>query len=59
MQVIHRIDAVVNENIYTVYDLHKYYTGNIKFKPEFNKLEVISLFLEKIKGINEVATESR
>ena len=53
------IDAVVNENIYTVYDLHKYYTSNIKFKPTFNKLEVISLFLEKIKGINEVATESR
>ena len=53
------IDAVVNENIYTVYDLHKYYTNNIKFKPEFNKLEVISLFLEKIKGINEVATERR
>ncbi len=42
------IDAVVNENIFTAYDLHKYYTSNIKFKPEFDKLEVITLFLEKL-----------
>ena len=53
------IDAVVNENTYTVYDLHKYYTGNIKFKPEFDKLEVISLFLDKIKGLNENAIINR
>ena len=47
------IDAVVNENVFKEYDLHKYYTDNIKFKTKFDKLEVITLFLEKLKSINE------
>ncbi len=42
------IDNVVKENPYSAYDLHHYYTDNIKFKPVFNKLEVITLFLEKL-----------
>jgi len=42
------IDAVVNENLCSAYDLHKYYTDNVIFKPEFDKLEVITLFLEKL-----------
>ncbi len=41
--------AVINENPYNEYDLNKYYTNDIKFKPEFDKLEVIAIFLEKIK----------
>ena len=44
------IEQVVNENIYSSYDLHRYYTDNIKFKPQFDKLEVITLFLEKSKA---------
>ena len=44
------IEQVVNENIYSTYDLHQYYTDNIKFKPQFDKLEVITLFLEKSKA---------
>lgn len=41
-------EAVINENPYDAYDLHKYYTNDIKFKPKFDKLEVITLFLEKL-----------
>lgn len=42
------IDSVVKENPYGTYNLHQYYTDNIKFKPVFDKLEVITLFLEKL-----------
>ena len=45
------IEQVVKENVYSTYDLHQYYTDNIKFKPQFDKLEVITLFLEKSKAI--------
>lgn len=41
--------SVIDENPYKVYDLNKYYTNDIIFKPEFDKLEVITLFLEKLK----------
>ena len=44
------LDAVVKENNFSAYDLHKYYTENILFKPKFDKLEVITLFLKKLKG---------
>ena len=42
------IDAVVKENPNSSYDLYQYYTENIKFKPVFDKLEVITLFLKKL-----------
>ncbi|MDB5279452.1 MAG: hypothetical protein JWR61_4407 [Ferruginibacter sp.] len=42
------LERVVRENPYDTYDLHTYYTDNIKFNPQFDKLEVITLFLEKI-----------
>ena len=45
---IANLEAVIDENPYDFYDLHKYYTNDIKFKPEFDKLEVITLFLEKL-----------
>ena len=46
---IANLKGVINENPYDLYDLNKYYTNDIKFKPEFDKLEVITLFLEKLK----------
>jgi chorismate dehydratase len=42
------IETVIAENTYGLYDLYKYYTNEIIFKPEFDKLEVITLFLEKL-----------
>ena len=42
------LDTVVQENKFDAYDLHRYYTTNIKFKPDFDKVEVITLFLEKL-----------
>ncbi len=48
---LEHIDQVVKENIYSIYDLHRYYTDNIKFEPQFDKLEVITLFLEKLKSM--------
>ncbi|MEO6729920.1 MAG: menaquinone biosynthesis protein [Ferruginibacter sp.] len=47
---ITEINKVVKENPYEAYDLHYYYSTNIKFKPDFNKLEVITLFLKKLKA---------
>lgn len=44
------LDKVVKENPFPAYDLHKYYTENILFKPEFDKLEIITLFLKKLNG---------
>lgn len=43
------INAVVANNPYALYDLLHYYSANIKFKPVFDKLEVINLFLEESK----------
>ena len=40
---------VIDENPFEAYDLNKYYTVNINFKPKFDKLEVITLFLDKLK----------
>jgi chorismate dehydratase len=45
------LEQVVQENPYNAYDLHRYYKDNIKFKPQFDKLEVITLFLDKIKSL--------
>lgn len=42
------VEAVIRENSHALYDLHHYYTENIKYKPGFNKLEVITIFLEKL-----------
>ena len=44
------LEEVVKENPFDAYDLHKYYTENILFKPEFDKLEIITIFLKKLKG---------
>jgi chorismate dehydratase len=41
------LSQVVKENAYSTYDLNRYYTENIKFKPQFDILKVITLFLEK------------
>lgn len=43
------LDKVIAQNPYDIYDLHTYYTANIKFKPDFDRHEIIQLFLEKIK----------
>ena len=48
---LQKLAEVIKENPYVYYDLHKYYTENIKFKPQFDKLAVITLFLEKLKSI--------
>ena len=43
------LQKVVADNDYALYDLDHYYNVNIKFKPAFDKLEVITLFLNKLK----------
>ena len=52
------IEQVVKENVYSTYDLHQYYTDNIKFKPRFDKLEVITLFLEKLGVYNSSTVDN-
>lgn len=47
---LNNLEEVVKENTFNDYDLHKYYTENILFKPEFDKLEIITIFLKKLKG---------
>ena len=42
------INEVIADNPYALYDLFHYYSTNIKFNPEFDKLKVIALFLEKL-----------
>jgi len=44
---LQELDSVIAENPYPYYDLHKYYTKNIIFKPQFDRLEVIRTFLVK------------
>jgi chorismate dehydratase len=46
---INNIDLVIGENPFTLFDLLKYYSQNIKFRPDFNMGEVITLFLGKTK----------
>ncbi len=43
------LETVVKAHPFSAYNLYDYYTANIKFKPEFDKLEVIAIFLEKLK----------
>ena len=47
---LQNLDSVLAQNPYKDYDLETYYTKNIKFKPDFDKLEIIQLFLEKLKN---------
>lgn len=48
-----RIEAVISENPLNVYDLRRYYNDNIKFKPGFDKLEIINQFLKKLEIYNK------
>lgn len=43
---ISNIDEVIAENPYQVYDLHKYYTENIRYKLDDNKMRGLQLFLD-------------
>ena len=43
-----RLDEVVNQQSYNLYDLQKYYTENISYSLDKSKQEGLSLFLEKI-----------
>ena len=45
------LETVAKLHPFDDFNLLDYYTENIKFKPEFDKLEVITLFLEKLKAI--------
>ena len=47
-QGLTNLEKIARNNPYRLYDLLHYYTSNIKFKPDFDKLEVITLFLKKI-----------
>jgi chorismate dehydratase len=49
---LQHLDAVIQSNPCNVYDLKKYYTENIKFLPDFNIRDIIHLFLNKIKKLN-------
>ncbi|CAN5413785.1 menaquinone biosynthesis protein [soil metagenome] len=41
---------ILENHPFTAFNLQEYYTRNIKFKPQFDKLKVITLFLEKLKN---------
>ncbi len=43
------LDAVIAENPYSHFDLREYYNRYIIYKPAFDMLEVITLFLNKIR----------
>ncbi len=45
------IETIVRLYPFKEYDLQKYYTENIIFKPKYDKLDVITLFLEKLKAL--------
>jgi chorismate dehydratase len=45
---LHRLDAVLAENPYPVYDLHTYYTRNISYGLTPQKREGLTLFLQYI-----------
>ena len=45
------LGGIVAKNNFSSYDLDYYFKKNIIFKPEIDKLEVITLFLEKLKAI--------
>jgi len=45
------IDGIVAKNNFSSYDLAIYFKKNIIFNPEIDKLDVITLFLEKLKSI--------
>ncbi len=44
------MESVVKDHLLASFDLKEYYSKNIRFKPAFDKLEVIQLFLNKIKN---------
>ena len=48
---IMEINTIVATNSFASYDLSFYYKKNIIFKPEFDKLEVITLFLDKLNAL--------
>jgi chorismate dehydratase len=48
-QGLANLDAVIAENPYPHFDLREYYTRFINYKPAFDMLEVITLFLNKIR----------
>lgn len=45
---IKHLEEVILEHPFEKYDLHRYYNDNIIFKPQFEKLEIINLFLKKL-----------
>ena len=45
------MNALVATNSFASYDLSFYYKKNIIFKPEFDKLDVITLFLDKLNAL--------
>ena len=45
---LNRIEEVVKENPFPVFDLHTYYTECISFKLDENKKKGLELFLEKL-----------
>lgn len=47
---IENIEDVIRQNPNHQYDLKKYYTENIIYKPDFDMIPVINLFLDKIKS---------
>ncbi len=47
---LNHIESVVEDHLLPGFDLNKYYKKNIRFKLDVDKLEVIQLFLNKIKN---------
>jgi chorismate dehydratase len=45
---LNHLEELIAANPFPAYDLHQYYSENIKFKPDFDKHEVIGLFLDKL-----------
>ncbi|MEO6230441.1 MAG: menaquinone biosynthesis protein [Ferruginibacter sp.] len=44
------MDRILANHPFSAFNLQEYYSRNIKFKPQFDKLKVITLFLEKLKN---------
>lgn len=51
---VEKIEEVIKENVFTHFDLHKYYTSCISYTLDEQKKKGLELFLSKLKSLNKV-----